>query len=91
MASYLHISLAVADDCINLMESYGEICVKCNACGRFDKSTQKQAELDLYKRRLKEMEKVDEFVEGYSEIQKKNRKENIEYLKSKISELEKGV
>ncbi len=33
----LHISIAVRDDCKNLAESYGEICVLCNKCGRFDK------------------------------------------------------
>lgn len=33
----LHISIAIRDDCKNLAESYGEICVLCNKCGRFDK------------------------------------------------------
>lgn len=28
---------AVSKNCKNLSESYGEICVKCNKCGRFDK------------------------------------------------------
>lgn len=28
---------AVSNNCKNLSESYGEICVKCNKCGRFDK------------------------------------------------------
>jgi hypothetical protein len=32
----IHISYGVTDDCKNLEESYGEICVKCNKCGRFD-------------------------------------------------------
>ena len=27
----------VSKNCKNLSESYGEICVKCNKCGRFDK------------------------------------------------------
>ena len=32
-----YISIGVTDDCKNLEESYGEICVRCNKCGRFDK------------------------------------------------------
>lgn len=28
---------AVSENCKNLSESYGEICVKCNKCGRFGK------------------------------------------------------
>jgi len=30
-----------AKDCKNKQESYGEICVKCNKCGRFDKEEEK--------------------------------------------------
>lgn len=30
------IDYGVTDNCQNLEESYGEICVKCNKCGRFD-------------------------------------------------------
>ena len=32
---FAHISLAVIDGCKN-PDSYGEICVRCNECGRFD-------------------------------------------------------
>lgn len=38
--SYIHISFNVLDDCINI-DSMGEICLKCNTCGRWDRSTQK--------------------------------------------------
>ncbi len=31
-----HIDTAVLKNCKNTAESYGEICVKCNKCGRFD-------------------------------------------------------
>ena len=37
MLNILHIIYGVTDDCKNLEESYGAICVKCNKCGRFDK------------------------------------------------------
>lgn len=33
----LFIDNVVSKNCKNLSESYGEICVKCNKCGRFDK------------------------------------------------------
>ncbi len=33
---FAHISLAVTDGCKNLEEGFGEICVRCNECGRFD-------------------------------------------------------
>ena len=36
---FVHISLAVIDGCKNL-DSYGEICVWCNECGRFDEGVQ---------------------------------------------------
>ena len=29
------VDYAVSDNCQNLMESYGEICVHCNKCGKF--------------------------------------------------------
>jgi hypothetical protein len=31
-----YISIGITDDCKNLEESYGEICVRGNKCGRFD-------------------------------------------------------
>ena len=35
MNGVIHIDYAVRDDCIN-KDSYGVVCLKCNACGRFD-------------------------------------------------------
>ena len=37
--SEILVSVAVSDNCKNKAESYGEICVKCNKCGRFDKES----------------------------------------------------
>lgn len=34
----LFIDTGVTDNCQNLQQSYGEICVKCNKCGRFDEA-----------------------------------------------------
>lgn len=38
----IHIDFSVTDNCINLEESYGEICVKCNACGRFNEDIKEE-------------------------------------------------
>lgn len=81
--TYLHISIPALEDCIN-DDSYGEICVRCNACGRFDKSTQKECALEMYKEELQKQYNFD----GLIEVQKRNIESNIQYLKKKIAELE---
>lgn len=86
----VHTCIQVSKDCINY-DSYGEICVGCNACGRFDKSTQNECALKLYKRMLQEQYDFNNWTEGFEEIQKKNIKSNIEFLKNKILELEKAL
>ena len=85
--TYLHISIPALEDCIN-DDSYGEICVHCNACGRFDKSTQKECELKMYKRQLQKQYNFDGWIEGFEEAQKRNIESNIQYFKKKIAELE---
>ncbi len=42
--SYIHIDFPPLPDCRNIEETYGEICVKCNKCGRFGKSKRKAEE-----------------------------------------------
>ena len=39
-----HFCYSVIDDCKNLEESYGEICVQCNKCGRFDTEEEQTGE-----------------------------------------------
>lgn len=39
------IDYSCRDDCKNLEESYGEICVQCNRCGRFDVDVDRMAPL----------------------------------------------
>lgn len=85
--TYLHISYPVTKDCIN-DESYGEICVHCNACGRIDKSTQKQSAIKMYKRLLQEQYEFNNWIEGFEEVQKENIESNIRYWKDKIAKLE---
>lgn len=88
MSNYLHISFSIKDDCINLSESYGTICVKCNACGRIDKSRQKEDALKMYNRQLEKQRNFNKWVRGSKDIQKKNIAENIKYIENKIKEIQ---
>jgi hypothetical protein len=81
------IDYAVVSDCIN-PGSYGEICVKCNACGRFNKETQKECALNLYRELLQEAKEFNNWIEGREETQRKNKDSNIKYFTEKIRELE---
>jgi len=40
--------------CKNLLDSYGEICVQCNCCGRFDPDSMYTDRLRVLRRQLKE-------------------------------------
>ena len=82
-----HICISVTEDCMN-DDSYGEICVHCNCCGRIDKKTQKQAQLKYYKEKLDENKSFNDWIEGFKETQEKNIKTNIAYFETKIKELE---
>ena len=85
----IFIEYSALDNCVN-PDSFGEICVHCNACGRFDKSTQKKCELQLYKRLLKEEYEFNRWDDNadFRKLQEKNRKANIAYYKKKIEEIE---
>ena len=83
----LHVSYSVTDDCIN-HSSCGAICVWCNCCGRVDKKTMKEAQLEYYKECLEEQYNFNGWIDGMRETQEKNVKENIEYFKKKIAEVE---
>lgn len=77
-------SCAVLKDCIN-NDSYGEICVWCNACGRIDKSTMWQARYDMYVRHLKELvSKYDDYFN--SNLQQINIAADVIHLGEKIKE-----
>ena len=86
-----HVDFGVMDGCINLQESYGEICVRCNACGRFNKETQKEAQLKLYERQLQDQYNFEGWDDDFKEIQQKNINFNIESLKKKIADLKKDL
>lgn len=51
----VHICKSVMKNCKNPYDSYGEICVGCNCCGRFDESTMWEARYELAVRQLQEL------------------------------------
>ena len=87
MGDYTHVSYSASKDCMN-HESYGEICVHCNCCGRVDESTKHEAQLAMYKRQLDEQYNFDGWIKGAEEQRKVNIQSNIEYYKEKIKALE---
>ena len=40
----IFIDYSVTEDCKNLEQSYGEICIQCNKCGRFDKNKDEEVQ-----------------------------------------------
>ena len=84
-----HIDYAVINDCINAA-SYGEICVKCNACGRFNKETQRECALRVWIDELYYQFHFNAWFDDDEEIkalQKKNIESNIEFIQDKILNL----
>lgn len=61
---------SVTKNCKNLIDSYGEICVFCNCCGRIDKSTMHDAQIATYTRQLQEFANhlSDADYENYQKI-----------------------
>ena len=51
----LHISRSVMANCQNPYDSYGEICVGCNCCGRMGEDTMWQARYEVAVRHLSEL------------------------------------
>lgn len=45
---YIICCFGALDDCQNLDESYGEICVRCNKCGRFGPGLSLNSEPNIY-------------------------------------------
>jgi len=83
-----HIDYAVINDCINAA-SYGEICVKCNACGRFNKETQRECALRVWIDELYYQFHFNAWFddEEIKALQKKNIESNIEFFQDKILSL----
>ena len=81
-----HFCLDAIEDCWNPIDSYGMICVKCNCCGRFDKSTMHEARLDTCIRHLKEdVEKLNH-PDFRSNLQQRNIVASLFWDVSRIEE-----
>jgi hypothetical protein len=83
-----HIDYTVINDCINAA-SYGEICVKCNACGRFNKETRIECALELWTSELHSQFHFDAWFddEEIKARQRQNIESNIEFFQDKILRL----
>lgn len=88
MGETCFIDYSVAGNCENLMDSFGEICVGCNCCGRINPETKYQAQVNVLKRQLQEQIDFDYWIEGHEELQRKNQAANIEHIKREIKEVE---
>lgn len=75
----------IMKDCIN-HDSYGEICIGCNACGRIDINTMWQSRYDMYVMQLKEL--VSKFGDDFfnSKLQQTNIAKDVIYYGEKIKE-----
>lgn len=86
-----HICFSVMDKCYNPFDSYGEICVWCNCCGRIDKSTMYKCRIETDKRHLAETAQKLTDEEYQTELQQKNILSNIEYHVKRIREAEEAL
>lgn len=87
----IHSCFSVAENCQNYYDSYGEICVGCNCCGRIDQNTKLQCQLELNRRQLEERQQFNGWCSDYPAVkamQQKNIASDIEHFKRKIAEIE---
>ena len=68
----IHADESISENCVNLYDSYGEICVQCNCCGKLNKDTMHECRIQTYKEHL--MNTAKDIGNRYynSESQKKN-------------------
>ena len=87
----IHVDFSVREDCLNPEDSYGEICVHCNCCGRFNPSTKYESRIKTYERQLQEDYQFKSWSEDESirRTQEENHKSNIQYMKRKIRQAQK--
>ena len=92
-----HICFQISENCKNFYDSYGEICVGCNACGRINKDTALECWLEIEKRQ--QQENADDLAGGFEldadpkirELQVKNMTSNVLYYEKKIKQIEKLI
>lgn len=93
------IDFQVKDNCWNLHDSYGEICVGCGCCSE-DKQTRYKARIRTLEAWLEDQYNFDMWDDenGLREVQERNIKSNIRsfkrmlrYYKGKLKEMEVGA
>jgi hypothetical protein len=91
MTGALYLDQQVARNCWNLQDSYGEICVKCNCCGGFDKDSMYTSRLRVVRRWLKEdkAKLADPFYQ--TALQQKNIRIDIRRFQRQIAYYERKV
>lgn len=87
-----YVDESVTNKCKNLLNSYGEICVFCNCCGRVDKESMYDAQIATYAEQLQEFAKHLSSAD-YEDFQKRNCADTIiqfaKYIKKSIQAKEK--
>ena len=78
----------VVEDCMN-HNSYGEICVGCNCCGRYGEEGKIEAQIKYYKESLEENKNFDDWCDEpfLKLLQQENIDKQNEYYRQKLSEL----
>lgn len=88
----MKICRAVKDNCYNLGDSYGMVCVRCGCCAE-DEKTRVLARLALHRRWLSYFKQFDGWFEeeDLRALQEKNISEDIQYQKKQIAFYEKEL
>ena len=87
--TFLHVCYSTTKNCIN-NDSYGIICVGCNACGRINPELQREDALTMWREKLEDELNFNRWHNDpeIRALQEQNRQANIEYFEAKIAELE---
>lgn len=91
MNGHIFLEQSVDKHCWNLLDSYGEICVKCNCCGGFDKDSMYTSRLRAVRRWLKEDKAQLPQPLYQSDIQQKNIRTDIRRFQRQIAYYERKV
>lgn len=86
----IHVDFGVSENCINIW-SYGVICVHCGCCeNEPDLEKRLNNQLEYYSEMLEEEKNFSMWsdIERIRSVQEKNVKDNIEYFKKKIAEIQ---
>ena len=78
---------SIMENCQNPYDSYGEICVGCNCCGRMGEDTMWQARYELAVRQLNELAEVLLSEHFQTNLQQKNICSNIKYWSENLKEI----